>query len=140
MRRSAALVAAVLAGAGGASAVPLPGVNQAVIDSDAMPAKLSAFGLFLANNPKLPLNATQYDLHTPLFSDYADKARFIALPAGQQSKVGIDGRLQFPVGTVLVKSFGWASFNGGRPVETRFCVVDISSAVRLRDCSATIAP
>ncbi|MDX2210605.1 MAG: SO2930 family diheme c-type cytochrome [Sphingopyxis sp.] len=122
MRRSAALVAAVLAGAGGASAVPLPGVNQAVIDSDAMPAKLSAFGLFLANNPKLPLNATPYDLHTPLFSDYADKARFISLPAGQRATVSADGRIEFPVGTVLAKSFGWAGVNDGRPVETRLLI------------------
>lgn len=99
-----------------------PGVNQAVIDSAALPAKLSAFGLFRGNDPKRPLNATPYELRTPLFSDYADKARFISLPAGQQAKVGADGRLQFPVGTVLVKSFGWASVNNGRPVETRLLI------------------
>src|SRR3546814_3892579 len=28
----------------------------------------------------------------------------------------------FPVGTVLVKSFGWADVNGGRPVETRLLI------------------
>ena len=121
MRGVAALVAAVVAGSGGASAVPLPGVNQAVIDSDAMPTKLSAFGLFQANDPKLPLGLP-YELRTPLFSDYADKARFISLPAGQQATVGADGRVQFPVGTVLVKSFGWADVNGGRPVETRLLI------------------
>ena len=121
MRRFAVLVAAIVAGAGGASAVPLPGVERAMIDSDAMPPKLSAFGLFFANNPASPLGMP-YELHTPLFSDYADKARFISLPVGQKATVGADGRVQFPVGTVLVKSFGWASVNGGRPVETRLLI------------------
>ena len=122
MMRIAAIAAALLAAAGGASAVPLPGVNQAVIDSDAMPAKLSAFGMFYFNDRAAPLNALSYTLRSPLFSDYADKARFILLPAGKKATVAADGTLQFPVGTVLVKSFGWASFNGGRPVETRLLI------------------
>ena len=130
MRVGVALVAAVLAGAGGASAVPLPGVNQAVIDSEAMPPKLSAFGLFVANNPASP-TGFPYELRTPLFSDYTDKARFVSLPAGQKATVGADGRVQFPVGTVLVKSFGWASVNGGRPVETRLLIHRASGWVAL---------
>lgn len=130
MRRVAVLVAAIVAGAGGASAVPRPGVNQVAIDSDAMPAKLSAFGLFLANNPVSPLGVP-YGLRTPLFSDYAEKARFISLPVGQKATVGADGRVQFPVGTVLVKSFGWASVNGGRPFETRLLIHRASGWVAL---------
>lgn len=131
MRRAAAIAAMMLAGSGGASAVSPPVVNQAVIDGDTMPAKLSAFGLFLDNDPKRPVKALAYDLRTPLFSDYADKARFIMLPVGQQARVGADGRLQFPVGTVLVKSFGWASVNGGRPVETRLLIHRASGWVAL---------
>lgn len=122
MKRHLAVIVALLAGAGGASAVPLPGVNQAVIDSDTMPAKLSAFGLFQGNDPNVPLGGLPYELRTPLFSDYTDKARFIALPAGQKATVAADGRVEFPVGTVLVKSFGWPSVNGGRPVETRLLI------------------
>ena len=122
MKRAAAFFAAMLAAAGGASAVPMPGVNQAVIDSDAMPAKLSTFGLFQDNDPQRPVNALPYELRTPLFSDYADKTRFISLPAGQKATVAADGRVQFPVGTVLVKSFGWASVNGGSPIETRLLI------------------
>ena len=121
MKRAAAFFAAGLAAVGGASAVPQSGVNQAVIDGDTMPAKLSAFGLFVANSPTAPIGMP-YSLRTPLFSDYADKERFISLPAGQKATVGADGRVQFPVGTVLVKSFGWASVNGGRPVETRLLI------------------
>lgn len=121
MRRAAAIFAVLLTGVAGASAVPLPGVNQSVIDSEAMPTKLSAFGLFQANDPKRPLGVP-YTLRTPLFSDYADKARFMSLPPGQKARVAADGRVEFPVGTVLVKSFGWASVNSGRPVETRLLI------------------
>jgi uncharacterized repeat protein (TIGR03806 family) len=116
------MMAALACGLASASAVPLPGVNQAVIESEALPPKLSAFGLFQGNDPKLPVNALPYDLRTPLFSDYAEKARFIMLPAGQKATVAADGRIAFPVGTVLVKSFGWATVNGGRPVETRLLI------------------
>jgi uncharacterized repeat protein (TIGR03806 family) len=104
------------------SAVAPPGVNQALIDDDTLPPKLSAFGLFRGGDPALPVNAIRYTLRTPLFSDYADKTRFISLPAGQKAAVGADGRIAFPVGTVLVKSFGWADVNGGRPVETRLLI------------------
>lgn len=130
MRRVAGLAAAIIAATGNVSAVPLPGVNQAVIDGDAMPAKLSAFGLFSGNSSAAPLGMP-YTLRTPLFSDYADKARFIALPAGKKATVGPDGRVQFPVGTVLVKSFGWAGFNGDKPVETRLLIHRASGWVAL---------
>jgi uncharacterized repeat protein (TIGR03806 family) len=122
VRRIAVIVAALLAGAGGATALPPPLVHQAVVDGDTMPAKLSAFGLFLGNDPARPLTSFGYTLRTPLFSDYTDKARFVSLPAGQRAVVGADGVVQFPVGTVLVKSFGWADVNGGRPVETRLLI------------------
>ena len=122
MTRSVVLLAMLLAGSGGVSAVPPPGAHQAVINGDTLPAKLSAFGLFVDNDPRRPVEALAYSLRTPLFSDYADKTRFIILPAGQQARVAADGRLQFPVGTVLVKNFGWASVNGGRPVETRLLI------------------
>src|SRR3546814_13428097 len=62
--------------------------------------------------------------YTALFrsSDYTDKHRFVAIPAGKKAKVAADGTIEFPVGTVLVKSFGWADVNGGRPVETRLLI------------------
>lgn len=137
MRRRAVLAAAALAVAalaGGSAlvgAAPAAQVNQAVIDSDAMPAKLSAFGLFQPGGSVPISTVLPYELATPLFSDYADKARLIALPAGQKAVVGPDGRVQFPLGTVLVKSFGWTSVNGGRPVETRLLIHRASGWVAL---------
>lgn len=122
MKRVFAALAAALLCAGGAAAVQLGGARQAVIDSDAMPPKLSAFGLFRGNDPNHPVGGVGYSLRTPLFSDYAAKHRFIAIPAGKRASVAADGTIAFPVGTVLVKSFGWSDVNQGRPVETRLLI------------------
>ncbi|MDX1637821.1 MAG: SO2930 family diheme c-type cytochrome [Balneolaceae bacterium] len=46
-----------------------------------------------------------YDLDTPLFSDYAEKYRFLYLPEGKSVVYSDSGTLDFPVGTVLVKNF-----------------------------------
>jgi uncharacterized repeat protein (TIGR03806 family) len=51
--------------------------------------------------------ATPYDLNTPLFSDYAVKYRTVWLPKGAQVHYVSDARFEFPVGTVITKSFGF---------------------------------
>jgi hypothetical protein len=48
-----------------------------------------------------------YGLNTPLFSDYAEKFRYIWLPPGKAPIAAGDGLPEFPVGTVLIKSFGY---------------------------------
>src|SRR3546814_1267025 len=79
-------------GASGAVAMPQPGPNQAVIDGADMPRKLSEFGIFRAGTSE-PVDALlPYTLHTPLFSDYAEKHRLIWVPPGQQASVAADGR------------------------------------------------
>jgi uncharacterized repeat protein (TIGR03806 family) len=49
-----------------------------------------------------------YDLNTPLFSDFSLKARAIYVPEGQTIAYAADGPLDFPVGTVIVKTFYFA--------------------------------
>ncbi len=122
MKRVLAAVGAALLCASGGAAIVAPAVDQALVESDAMPPKLSAFGLFRGNDPKTPAAGIGYTLRAPLFSDYTDKHRFISIPAGMKASVAADGTIAFPVGTVLVKSFGWADVNGGRPVETRLLI------------------
>lgn len=96
--------------------------DQAVIDGTAMPTKLSAFGLFRAGTSQ-PVDAMlPYNLRTPLFSDYADKQRAVWIPAGKQAAVAGDDSIIFPVGSVIIKSFGWHDQNGGAPVETRLLI------------------
>ena len=71
-----------------------------------------------------------YDLNTPLFSDYAVKYRTVWLPPGAQVAYVPDGRFEFPVGTVITKSFGFpadfrapnATTTGVHWLETRVLV------------------
>jgi uncharacterized repeat protein (TIGR03806 family) len=48
-----------------------------------------------------------YDLNTPLFSDYATKERAVWLPPGTQATYDPVNAFTFPVGAVLIKSFGF---------------------------------
>ena len=70
-------------------------------------AKLSDYAFF--TGPLADLSpASQvfpYEVNAPLFSDYAEKARFIALPAGTQMVYQPDAPFDFPVGAVIIKNF-----------------------------------
>lgn len=46
-----------------------------------------------------------YEVNAPLFSDYAEKARFVYLPAGQKMAYHPDAAFDFPVGAVIIKNF-----------------------------------
>ena len=99
----AAFAASLLFASGAGGAAP-PAVDQALVDGDTMPPKLSAFGLFAGNDPARPVASFAYTLNTPLFSDYAEKHRFVSIPAGKKAEVADDGTIAFPVGTVIVKT------------------------------------
>lgn len=57
-----------------------------------------------------------YSVNNALWSDGAEKRRFIALPDNTSIDVDATGDLLFPVGSVLIKQFE----HNGKPVETRF--------------------
>ncbi len=69
--------------------------------------KLSEYGFFEAPMKDLvPAgNVVPYELNTPLFSDYAHKARFIKFPVGASATYNEKEVLDFPEGTVLIKNF-----------------------------------
>lgn len=46
-----------------------------------------------------------YDLNTPLFTDYAEKLRFLYLPEGEQITYVDEATLQYPIGAMLFKNF-----------------------------------
>jgi uncharacterized repeat protein (TIGR03806 family) len=48
-----------------------------------------------------------YDLNTPLFSDYATKRRAVYVPPGKTMTYSGTDVFDFPVGSVLIKSFGF---------------------------------
>lgn len=71
------------------------------------PMKLSEYNFFSGNPAdQLPADGViPYSLNTPLFSDYAEKLRFIKLPEGTQASYKDKGVLSFPKGTVIIKTF-----------------------------------
>lgn len=103
-----------------ATSASQPGVSDSAIIAPENPAQLSSFGFFegAANKPSARL--IPYELRNPLFSDYSEKQRFVHLPAGAKFEVGADGKLVFPVGAALIKSFGYPDSTGKlRILETR---------------------
>lgn len=87
---------------------------------------LSEYGFFQgdlsAQNPAEGI--LPYDLNTPLFSDYASKLRFVKLPQGLAAQYNAYEVLDFPVGTVLIKTFYYPNDmrkpeKGRRLLETR---------------------
>ncbi len=83
---------------------------------ESIPASLSATGCVDPADPTRPAaGLVPYVLNAPFWSDGAVKDRWMALPDGQAPTLDAAGRVQFPEGTVLMKSFRV----GGRLVETR---------------------
>lgn len=94
-----------------------------------LPAKyLSEYGLYLHDMTLTPdPELVPFDLASPLFTDYALKFRYAYLPAGKSARVHPGEVLDFPVGTVLVKSFGYSKDlrlpdEGLKLVETRLLI------------------
>lgn len=78
------------------------------VNASKMPfQKLSEYRFFTGVQRDLQANTgvVPYELITPLFTDYAHKARFVWMPAGQQASVDAEGRILFPDETVLIKNF-----------------------------------
>ena len=97
-----------------------PPVNDAAIMADAMPRTLSAFGFFRDDAARVPNERVHpYTLNMPLFSDYAEKRRFVYLPPGNVAQTSGDGPIDFPVGAALIKSFGYPRDGALKLIETR---------------------
>ncbi len=59
-----------------------------------------------------------YEVNAPLFSDYAEKARFIYLPAGTQMAWQSSQAFDFPVGAAIIKHFYYYR-QAGKPEQGR---------------------
>lgn len=113
-------------------AKPAVRVNDALIQGDILPPKLSDFGFFRDAAGRYPVaRVVPYDLITPLFSDYAEKHRFVYVPNGQRAHYDGDAAFDFPVGSALIKSFGYQQDGRLRLVETRVLLRRASGWVAL---------
>jgi len=91
--------------------------------------KLSDYNFFagVMNELKPNERVLPYDLITPLFTDYAHKARFVYMPVGKFAEYDTSQVLQLPVGACLIKNFYYPEDfrvkNGKRRImETRLLV------------------
>ncbi len=75
------------------------------------PEKLSAWGIFEGKMSALKptMGVVPYALNTPLYTDYAEKLRFIRLPKGASVNYNANTVLDFPAGTLLVKTFYYSA-------------------------------
>ena len=114
---------------GGASSVTL-------YPADAPPARLSDWGLIAADGDAFRISdaAVPYSINTPLFTDYALKLRTVWMPNGTIADYRADGPMDFPVGTILTKTFHYERGSGHRVVRADGeSVVDSSGRLSLDD-------
>ena len=84
------------------------GTGKVALDVAAKPfEQLSQYNFFKGTLKDLLPNdrIVAYDLISPLFSDYAHKARFIYMPDGKTIDYTEDKVLQLPVGACIIKNF-----------------------------------
>lgn len=91
--------------------------------------KLSDYQFFEGNGSeqKPAKGVLPYSLNTPLFTDYAEKLRFVKLPKNQTVAYNATEVLEFPVGTTIIKTFYYPNdFRkpelGRKLIETRLLI------------------
>ena len=123
MRGGAAMIGAVALFATATLARPTSApahVNDAAIVSDGYPTTLSGYGFFADMAKRTPApRVIPYQLNTPLFSDYAEKQRYLYVPGGHTARYDAEAVLSLPVGSALIKTFGYGAGAAFRPLETR---------------------
>ncbi|HXY95871.1 MAG TPA: SO2930 family diheme c-type cytochrome [Steroidobacteraceae bacterium] len=110
-RRAPARAASWLVGAlvaaltiGGCARTPPPAVH---FFPAGRPLHLSDWQVVFREGDALALNrgVVPFDLNTPLFSDYAHKLRTVWMPPGTAARYSDSQTFDFPVGTVISKTF-----------------------------------
>lgn len=117
MRRSATalLLALLLAGCARTQA---PGPVH--FFAEGMPERLSDWNVVYVAGGRLHLNARvePYDLDTALFTDYAHKLRTVWMPEGASARYQAEDALDFPVGTIISKTFYYPRGEGDAVLRT----------------------
>ncbi len=89
-----------------------------------VPATLSGWGCFQTIDvASFSDSVVPYDINAVLWSDFAGKERFMAIPSGTTISIDAEGRLVFPPGSVLGKHFRL----DGSLVETRLLMYHANS-------------
>lgn len=121
MIRPLVMGAALLSAAAAIAASPQRvQVNDTAIAESGLPRVLSDYRFFTDPAAQVPsARVTPYRLNTPLWSDGAEKLRFVYLPEGTQAKADGDNLLLLPIGAALIKTFAFQQDGKRHLVETR---------------------
>ncbi|GMV62034.1 MAG: hypothetical protein AMXMBFR74_12030 [Parvibaculum sp.] len=98
-------------------------VNDEAILGAKPPQRLSAFGFFADAPRQVPASGIlPFAPATPLFTDFAEKRRFVYVPKGESAVYDAHESFAFPVGSALIKTFAYPAADrpgGLKLVETR---------------------
>ena len=105
--------------------------NSPSVTNENIKENLSEYGFFEGKmaDQKPVRGVLAYTLNAPLFSDYAQKLRFVQLPDSQTVNFNADSVFQFPIGTKIIKTFLYPNDfrnaqKGRRILETRVLLRD----------------
>jgi len=89
--------------------------------ADAVPDQLSAWGVVRSDGRYFELNdeVLPYDLNTPLFTDYAAKMRAVWIPPGESAVYDANDAFDFPIGTIISKTFHYEKADGWTPARQK---------------------
>ncbi len=92
---------------------------------------LSDYGIIASGSHGYEVNKQliKYEVINELFSDYAEKGRYVFVPEGKTATLKRDGFFDWPEGSIMVKNFGYSDEQldeGGRLMETRLLIKDPS--------------
>lgn len=120
--RTAAVLCAVTLGVWNLGAASVStSVDAARLMNPEPAATLAAYRLFTDEGGRTPnAGLTPYALNTPLFSDYAEKQRYVFMPTGRFATYRPNGVLDLPVGATLVKTFAYPADLRRPGVNVRF--------------------
>jgi hypothetical protein len=104
----------------------LPQLNASTLNAiiTSPPGMLSQTGLFSSLSPLTPAaGILPYNVISPLWSDGANKDRFIALPAGRKIVYDPVNEFTFPADTVMIKNFVLTIDGVPTPLELRLIML-----------------
>ena len=91
-----------------------------IFHAEGQPATLSEWGILDVSSGELKLapRVLPYDLNTPLFSDYSHKLRTVWMPEGTAARYDETQTFEFPVGTIISKTFYYPKDASGAVLKT----------------------
>lgn len=137
MRLRQLLLASVLLTGGCGSDIK----SATIFAADKIPERLSEWGVLNTDGRHLRLNegVVPYDLNSPLFSDYALKLRTVWMPPETSAGYRSDREFDFPVGTIICKTFHYGYTDGAAGEVIRVIKADREAELDAEDADAAIA-